>query len=179
MEDLEYRLQHIFGDIQAVRCEFRRRCWLPLPIVRPTNLVIAAAQKRKHKLGRYSDQARDSCFSAVMCAAQTLLAHSDILNVYLEVREEETKEVDVLRAVAAASSLTGAALSCQVAAAPVSWAATGTFLTTLSWPTVLTLTNPAGLAVGGVGLIIVALSVFKESKRKGDILRYQNSKNLC
>lgn len=114
----------------------------------------------------------------MLLAAQTLLVHSDVVNVHLEAREKETGEVGVLRAVAAASSLTDAALSCQVAAAPFSFSAMGTLLTTGAWPTVLALANPAGLVFGGIGLAIVALSMFKDSPRKEDILRHRNSKEF-
>lgn len=113
-----------------------------------SHFTIAAARREKVDLGGYCDQARQSCFSAVTHAAQILLAHSDMLDLYLEVRTGESAEA----------------------------AATGTYFTTSAWPTALALAIPVGLTAGSVGLLSMALSVFKESRRKGDILRYQNSK---
>jgi hypothetical protein len=139
-----------------------------------TNLSMVDAEAPSD-LARLCDQAMAACYSATLLAAEAMLADVDILETYLKARTKETESIDITQGIAAVAFLTNAAMACQVAAAPWwSITAVGTWLTTGAWPTILTVANPAGLAVSAVGLAILAVSKFKDSMRKEEILRHQN-----
>ena len=107
-----------------------------------------------------------------------MLADEHILETYLTARMKETEGIDIAQGLAAVAFLTNAAIACEVAAAPWSVAAFATLFTTGAWPTVLMVTNPAGIAVSAVGLTILGISMFRNSKRKEDIIHHQICENL-
>lgn len=118
-----------------------------------------------------------ACYSATLLAAQTMLADDHILKTYLTARKKETESINITQGIAAVAFLTNAAMACKVAAAPWSAAAFGAWFTMGTWPTVLTISSPAGLAVSAVGLTVLGLTMFRDSQRKEDILRHQNCEN--
>ncbi|KAH8586062.1 hypothetical protein B0O99DRAFT_695852 [Bisporella sp. PMI_857] len=136
--------------------------------------IGATAHRNKKKLTMCGVQAVKACYYATFFAAQAMLADRDILETYLSARKNEAKSIDITQSIAAVAFLTNAAMACEVVAAPWSLTSVGAFFTAGSWPTVLTVASPAGLAVSAVGLAVLGVSVFRGSQRKKEILYYQN-----
>jgi hypothetical protein len=120
------------------------------------------------------NQAVCACYDVTLLAAQTMLTDGEILRTYLEARIKETELISASGGIAAVLLLGNAAMACQAVAASLSFSALGAFFTARAWPTVLTITNPAGLAVSVIGLTILGISIFVKSGRKQDILHQQN-----
>lgn len=134
-------------------------------------------RKNKKDLSMSCRQAVSACYDSTLLAAQAMLTDENILETYLTARMKETESIGLTQGIATVAFLTNAAMACEVVAAPWSFAAIGTWFSAGAWPTVLTVTNPAGLAMSAVGLAILGVSMFVNSQRKEEILRHQNCEN--
>lgn len=137
---------------------------------------MSAPRRDKEALTKCCSRAMDACYDATLLSARAMLANTDSLEAYIKARTRETDYTEAGRAVAAAAFLTSASMSCQIVNVPLSLSAIAQLVTTGSWPTMIAVANPGGLAFGALGFAILVVSNFKNSRRKADILRHQNCK---
>jgi len=124
------------------------------------------------------NQALSTCNSVILLAAKDMLSNKDLLDAYTGARKMETASIEVTNNIVAAAALTNTAAACQVVSAPFSSSAAWSFLASGGvWPTMVQVTNPVGLAVGAVGLAMLAVSAFKRSSREQKILYHQSGKD--
>jgi hypothetical protein len=81
--------------------------------------------------------------------AKSLLSYRKAFDVYVDRRSMED-ESELTLALGAVAGAIGAATSVTTVSAPLSLGAIGSFVTGCGWPTVLTVSSPWGLLIGGV-----------------------------
>lgn len=112
------------------------------------------ASRRLQRLLRSQDhKAMLAAHDATLLLAKSLLSHGPALNAYLSMRDPQD-DSDLGPAVIAIGGAMGIATSLGTAAAPFTWGALMSTVAGAAWPTVWTVTNPAGLVFGGAMLFV-------------------------
>lgn len=103
-----------------------------------------------------------------------MLANNDVMGAYIEARREETRRSNTMVGFAGVAILTNAAWACEITTAPWSLGAFWAWVTGAGWPTALTVTNPAGLAVSVIGVALLAITVHLRATKRAEAVKHQN-----